>query len=182
MARAYAAHGLGLNEQREKGASGLKQLDYAAQQADHVQPFYGIAQIYLDAGRAAQAEGQHELASKRFHSALYLAVKTNDRETLIASQAYLSIVYGLQNQYLLSSQYLRQSLCNGSDSPPPFAAGCICLAQARLKILFGAKEYKEICELLTEPIERYCRKGLLLLSTVQDAGLEVTGLRACLKK
>ena len=182
MARAYAAHGLGLNEQRGKGTSGLKWFNYAAQQADHVQPFYGIAQIYLDAGRAAQAEGQHELASKRFHSALYLAVKTNDRETLIASQAYLSIVYGLQNQYLLSSQYLRQSLYNGSDSPPPFAAGCICLAQARLKILFGAKEYKEICELLTEPIERYCRKGLLLLSTVQDAGLEVTGLRACLKK
>lgn len=181
MARAYAAHGLGLNEQREKGASGLKQLDYAAQQADHVQPFYGIAQIYLDAGRAAQAEGQHELASKRFHSALYLAVKTNDRETLIASQAYLSIVYGLQNQYLLSSQYLRQSLCNGSDSPPPFAAGCICFAQASLKILFGPKEYKEVCDLLAEPIERYCRKGLLLLSAVQDAGLEVTGLRACLK-
>ncbi|MBR0376169.1 MAG: AAA family ATPase [Firmicutes bacterium] len=184
LQRACAGHGLGLNAQRQGRSCAVKRFAYAARQADSLPPFYGIARIYLDAGRAAQDIDEGQLARKMLHSAQYLAVKTNDSESLAVSRAYLSISYGAEGQRALAGFFLKQAVQSASaQSLSALAQGAICFARARLSSMVGLEQDSgaDFDDLLTEPAPLYCRRGLLTLSTVQDAAPEIRGLRKCLE-
>ncbi|MCL2580052.1 MAG: AAA family ATPase [Oscillospiraceae bacterium] len=143
------------------------------------EPCAGMSFIYLDCSLAESFRGDREAARQMAHTAASLAVKGADATGLVAAYARLAVLSANNQPEALG--FLQKAAELADQASSPHEHGLVCYAKAALRhSLDGAVDAGgRLAGELNQPLSVYCRKGLMLLSTVKDT-IEQEELRGLL--
>ena len=182
LASSYACYLLGRNHQRQSKAEAGQWYQRTISHVANMPVFWGISQLYGDAGRWAWAQHEEMSARSLFESALYLAAETKDLRTLATAQAYLSALMVPNGSEAVAVQFLREAQM-AAEGLSAFEQGAVCLAKAR--ILCTCERYGKPMNIWSDMITNnaafYARRGLMLLYPLKDVDSERFILRECLR-
>ncbi|MCL2579638.1 MAG: AAA family ATPase [Oscillospiraceae bacterium] len=172
-----------------KGMAYLRQKEYeksweffsrAIEGLGGIPPIEGLYALYLDSALSAMFLKDYKTAQNMAQHAASIAVKAYDYTGIVASCVHLAILSA--ESFPEAIQFLSRAIEHAEQASSNYEQGLVCYARAGLRRAFEQKgQYLDspLTREISQPFQVYCRKGIMLLSSVKDT-LEQEELRGYL--